>query len=97
MHGVAACILNLIWNDERYASALNVVHPQGVAWDTTMTDVQDALEHAGKPRLTLVPFIQWIKLLEQRYEAGSNEDLKRIVGDHVFTHSNFNADIRAMI
>lgn len=58
---------------------MNVVHPRGTPWDAVMAYIVDALHRTLGVRLPLVPFAEWLALLEKRAKMAGREDLEIIV------------------
>ncbi|KAF8899601.1 hypothetical protein CPB84DRAFT_1847624 [Gymnopilus junonius] len=74
MDAVSASVLDLVFFDEAYPRAINVLHPKPVHWNDIMSHIADALakEKQTSPS-PFVPFSEWISLLEDRAKSGSQE------------------------
>lgn len=61
---------------------LNIFHPKPVDWDLMVTGILQAAEsnnRSSRNRLRLVPFSEWVSLLEQRAPDATREELKAMV------------------
>ncbi|KZT22888.1 acetyl-CoA synthetase-like protein [Neolentinus lepideus HHB14362 ss-1] len=79
---VAQTVLDTAFASEPPPSALNVVHPRPVPWTNLVEGVRVALveivDHGKSEPLPLVPFKQWIQLLEKKAAGATESDMKAI-------------------
>ncbi|KAF9238231.1 putative nonribosomal peptide synthetase, partial [Melanogaster broomeanus] len=78
---VATSILDIAFAIEAPPSALNVVNPQGAPWTHVMSSIRDAIlkqKSLGSEELPMVPFKDWLALLEKKAEGATSEDLVNI-------------------
>ncbi|TFK53343.1 putative aminoadipate reductase [Heliocybe sulcata] len=77
---VAQAVLDAAFAGERPPSTLNVLHPRPVSWSSIMEDVRTALmeivDQGKSEPLPLVPFKQWIALLEKKAAGATEGDIK---------------------
>ncbi|TFK48709.1 putative aminoadipate reductase [Heliocybe sulcata] len=77
---VAQTVLDAAFAGERPPSALNVLHPHLVSWSGIMDGVRTALvkivDQGKSEPLPLVPFKQWIALLEKKAAGATESDIK---------------------
>ncbi|KZT20596.1 acetyl-CoA synthetase-like protein [Neolentinus lepideus HHB14362 ss-1] len=77
---VARTVLDTVFAKGHPPSALNVLHPRPVPWTGLMEGVQAALvkivDHGQRKPLPLVPFKQWITLLEKKAVGATESDME---------------------
>ena len=81
MDVVSQAILDVALSNQAPTIALNIVHPKPSRWSTIVRSVADALHHTGVTRevVPLLPFHEWLGLLEQRSEGADADDMAEIV------------------
>ncbi|KAF8868636.1 acetyl-CoA synthetase-like protein [Gymnopilus junonius] len=65
MDRVAASILDLVFSEEVYPAAINVLHPKPVPWNTVMEYIIESLEEEEHKTLSLISFVEWVAVLEK--------------------------------
>ncbi|EPQ54835.1 acetyl-CoA synthetase-like protein [Gloeophyllum trabeum ATCC 11539] len=79
---VAQTVLDVTFAQERPPSALNIVHPRPVPWSHIMSGISSAIvkivDHGNGQPLPVLPFKQWITLLEKKAERATEADIRKI-------------------
>jgi hypothetical protein len=88
MDSVSRAILEIAFTEESLPIAVNLVHPKPVPWKHIMQSVTECLVRGKKSmnELPLIPFEEWVGLLEERAESARNEDINMTV--RVLTHTS---------
>lgn len=76
---VARAILDVVFVSQAPPTALNLVHPDPVGWNSVISIIKDAIKGALALDLKLVPFQDWFSQLELRSTNASSKDLASIV------------------
>ncbi|KZT23244.1 acetyl-CoA synthetase-like protein [Neolentinus lepideus HHB14362 ss-1] len=80
---VARTVLDTAFAEEHPPSALNVLHPRPVPWTVLREGIRAALvkivDHGKSKPLPLVPFKQWITLLENKAVGATESDMKATI------------------
>ena len=81
MDAVSDCITELVFQNERLPSVLNIVHPRPTEWNTIIKLIGDALFLQKKldSPLALVSFQEWFFILEAHAQSSNPADEARIV------------------
>ena len=75
---VAASVLDVAFAEDA-PRALNIVNPQRPPWVKIMSSIRDAVLPLTGTHLMMVPFVDWVVLLEKRADSATPEDLVNIV------------------
>ena len=81
MDAVSDCITDLVFQNRRLPSVLNIVHPRPTEWNTIIKLIGDALVLQKKldSPLGLVSFQEWFSILEAHAQSSDQADEVRIV------------------
>lgn len=80
---VAGSVLDVAFAED-VPQALNIVNPQRPPWVEIMSYIRDAVlkqksASVTSEHLPMVPFVDWVVLLEKRTDRATAEDLVHIV------------------
>ncbi|KAF7985842.1 hypothetical protein HWV62_526 [Athelia sp. TMB] len=77
---VSQAILDIALSNQAPTIALNIVHPKPSRWSDLVRSVADALHHMGitKEAVPLIPFREWLGLLEKRSAGADAVDMAEI-------------------
>lgn len=76
MDAVATTITDLVISQQHLPQLLNVVHTRPVAWRDVFRAVNASLGHQPFP---VVPYDEWVQLVEKIAAQGKPQDLERVV------------------
>ena len=76
-------MLDVVFYNDRYPVAMNLVHHNPVDWNTTITHIKEALEKECKISLPFIPYQEWMERLGKVSGSTSSEEMNRIV--RIFT------------
>ncbi|KAG6818478.1 hypothetical protein H0H93_004670, partial [Arthromyces matolae] len=77
MDAVSKATLDIAFSSAEIPPAVNIVHPRPIPWIQVIQAFKDVFEQQGS-HLRIVPFKDWLSLLEVRSKKATDADLKAI-------------------
>jgi hypothetical protein len=71
--------VDVVFSQEWLPVALNMVHPQPVAWNSVIFALKDAVMDKLSKNLEIVSFHEWFSRLTSRAEHANEQDMIQIV------------------
>lgn len=89
MDAVAKAILDIASADAPSILAINIVHPRPVSWSSIIFAIRDALireKHLAANALRVVPFRDWVDLVEKHANQSDTRDIPAVKLLDFFRH-----------